>query len=104
MGNARALLGLDEPTAIERYARVVVDKGLTVRATENLVKQHRAPERAKPRKKTEKSASVRDLEERLTKALGGQVSITEDEPGKAGRIEIRYMNLDHLDQLLDRLL
>ena len=47
---------------------------------------------------------MRDLEERLTRALGGPVTITEDEPGKAGRIEIRYLNLDHLDRLLDRLL
>lgn len=104
MGHARALLGLEDGAAIERAARTVIDKGLSVRATEALVKQHRAPERAKPRKKAEKSASVRDLEERLTKALGGPVVITEDEPGKAGRIEIRYMDLDHLDRLLDRLL
>jgi len=47
---------------------------------------------------------VRDLEERLTRSLGGPVVITEDAPGKAGRIEIRYMNLDHLERLLDRLL
>ena len=104
MGNARALLGLDDAAAISRFARTVIDKELTVRATENLVKQHRAPERAKPRKKSEKSASVKDLEERLTKALGGPVSITEDEPGKAGRMEIKYFDLDHLDRLLDRLL
>jgi ParB family chromosome partitioning protein len=104
MGHARALLGLEDATAIERAARTVVDKGLSVRATEALVKQGRAPEKAKPRKTVEKSASVKDLEERLTKALGGPVVITEDEPGKAGRIQIRYMNLDHLDRLLDRLL
>jgi ParB family chromosome partitioning protein len=104
MGHARALLGLEDAAAIERAARTVVDKGLSVRATEALVKQGRAPEKAKPRKAIEKSASVRDLEERLTKALGGPVSITEDEPGKAGRIQIRYMDLDHLDRLLDRLL
>ncbi len=104
MGHARALLGLDDTAAIERAARTVVEKALSVRATEALVKQARAPERAKPRKGPEKSASVRDLEERLTKALGGPVKITEDEPGKAGRIEIKYMNLDHLDRLLDRLL
>jgi len=104
MGHARALLGLDDAAAIERTARTVVDKGLSVRATEALVKQGRAPEKAKPRKTTEKSASVKDLEERLTKALGGPVTITEDEPGKAGRIQIKYMNLDHLDRLLDRLL
>lgn len=105
MGHARALLGFEEPAHMERAARMVVDKGLSVRATEALVKKAREPEsenaKAKP---ATKSASVRDLEERLTKALGGPVSITEDEPGKAGRIEIKYLNLDHLDRLLDRLL
>jgi ParB family chromosome partitioning protein len=98
------LLGLDEPTAIERAARTVVDKGMSVRATEALVKKDRAPEKAKPRAPVQKSASVRDLEERLIKALGGPVNITEDEPGKSGKIEIKYMNLDHLERILDRLL
>ena len=107
-GHARALLGLEEPAAMERAARTVVEKQLSVRATEALVKKSRADANAptKPPKALApaKSASVRDLEERLTRALGGPVTITEDEPGKAGRIEIRYVNLDHLDRLLDRLL
>ena len=105
MGHARALLGLDEAPAIEQAARTVVARGLSVRATEALVKKTRDPERAKPRRATpSKTASVRDLEERLTRSLGGPVEITEDEPGKAGRIAIRYMSLDHLERLLDRLL
>jgi ParB family chromosome partitioning protein len=104
MGHARALLGLDDPSAIERAARAVVERGLSVRQTESLVKRDRAPERAKPRKAPAKSASVRDLEERLTRSLGGPVAIHEDQPGKAGRIEIRYHDLDHLERLLDRLL
>ena len=103
MGHARALLGLDEPAEIERAARHVIDKQLSVRATEAYVKKARAPEPVnKPA--LPKSASVSDLEERLTRAVGGPVKITEDEPGKAGRIEIRYMSLDHLERLLDRLL
>jgi ParB family chromosome partitioning protein len=104
MGHARALLALDEPAAIERAARQVVDRGLSVRATEALVKKAKEPEDRRPPTRPEKSASIRDLEERLTRALGGPVAITEDEPGKAGRIEIRYMNLDHLERMLDRLL
>ena len=104
MGHARALLALEEPAEIERAARQVVDRQLSVRATEALVKKAKEPEDRRPPAKPQKSASVRDLEERLTRALGGPVAITEDEPGKAGRIEIRYMNLDHLDKLLDRLL
>jgi ParB family chromosome partitioning protein len=104
MGHARALLALEEPAAMERLARQVVDRQLSVRATESLVKHARKPEDRRPPPRPEKSASVRDLEERLTRALGGPVAITEDEPGKAGRIEIRYLNLDHLERLLDRLL
>lgn len=106
MGHARALLGLEEAPAIERAARQVVEKQLSVRQTEALVKRARtdAATPPKPPKVSTKSASVRDLEERLTRMLGGPVTITEDEPGKAGRIEIRYLDLDHLDRLLDRLL
>jgi ParB family chromosome partitioning protein len=108
MGHARALLALDDAAVIERTARQVADRQLSVRATEALVKKARDPEEADGRRpppsRPQKSASVRDLEERLTRALGGPVAITEDEPGKAGRIEIRYLNLDHLERLLDRLL
>ena len=83
----------------------MVDKQLSVRATEALVKKAKSPSKPdKPPGKPAKSASVRDLEERLTRSLGGPVTITEDEPGKAGHIEIRYMDLDHLERLLDRLL
>jgi ParB family transcriptional regulator, chromosome partitioning protein len=104
MGHARALLGLDDAAAIERAARTVIDKQLNARQVEALVRGDRNPARAKPRKQLEKSASVRDLEERLTKAIGGPVAITELEPGKSGTIQIKYLNLDHLDRLLDRLL
>ena len=111
MGHARALLGLDDAAAIERAARAVVDKQLSVRADRGAgqeaarARARRHDARAAPAAgRAAKSASVRDLEERLTRALGGPVSITEDEPGKAGRIEIRYMDLDHLDRLLDGLL
>ncbi|HTR54693.1 MAG TPA: ParB/RepB/Spo0J family partition protein [Kofleriaceae bacterium] len=109
MGHARALLGLidasGDTAAIERAARTVVERALSVRQTEALVKKLRAPAKARPRAPAPaKSASVRDLEERLTRSLGGPVTIEEDEPGKAGRIAIRYLDLDHLDRLLDRLL
>jgi ParB family chromosome partitioning protein len=107
MGHARALLGFERAAEMERAARTVVAKGLSVRATEALVKKAREP--AEPAKRAEsaraeKSANVRDLEERLTRALGGPVTISEDEPGKSGHIEIRYLSLDHLERVLDRLL
>jgi ParB family chromosome partitioning protein len=111
MGHARALLGLESIDDMEVVARTIASKGLSVRATEDLVRKRSRPapteaEKAERAAKAPpaKSASVRDLEERLTRALGGPVTITEDAPGKAGTVEIRYLDLDHLDRLLERLL
>jgi ParB family chromosome partitioning protein len=107
MGHARALLAL-EPSgadAIETAARAVIAKGLSVRATEELVRKTQAPPRDRvPEKAPRKSAAIRDLEERLTRATGGPVTIVEDSPGKGGTIELTYMDLDHLDKLLEKLL
>jgi ParB family chromosome partitioning protein len=106
MGHARALLGLESIDEMETVGRAVIAKGLSVRATEELVRKKSRPA-AEPRKEAVapagKSASVRDLEERLTRALGAPVEIS-DQPGKGGTIEIRYLDLDHLDRLLERFL
>ena len=106
MGHARALLGLESVAEIEVVARQVASKGLSVRATEALVRQRLAGGRSKPAptRPGRKSASVRDVENRLTKALGAQVNLLEGKKGKGGRIEIRYADLDDLDRLLERLL
>jgi ParB family transcriptional regulator, chromosome partitioning protein len=105
MGHARALLGLESVTDIETLARNVAARKLSVRATEELVRKRlrgttERDEPAAPRK----SPAVRDLETRLTRALGAQVALAEDKTGRGGRIEIRYVDLDDLDRLLERLL
>lgn len=102
MGHARALLALPSDAEIETAARAVVAKGLSVRATEALVKKAGKPA-AEPTPAPTKTPAVRDLEERLTKALGGPVRVIQDGAAK-GRIEISYGSLDHLDQILDKLL
>lgn len=102
MGHARALLALPSDAEIETAARAVVAKGLSVRATEALVKKAQKPA-SEPAAPPTKTPAVRDLEERLTKALGGPVRIVQDGATK-GRIEIGYLSLDHLDQVLDKLL
>jgi ParB family transcriptional regulator, chromosome partitioning protein len=107
MGHARALLGLEAAGDIESVARQVAGKALSVRATEELVRRQARPEKAKgdrPPPPPGKSPAVRDLEERLTRSLSGPVAIEEDAPGKGGTITIRYIDLDHLDRLLEKLL
>ncbi|HTM22539.1 MAG TPA: ParB/RepB/Spo0J family partition protein [Kofleriaceae bacterium] len=105
MGHARALLGLEAADDIDTLARNVVARKLSVRATEELVRKRlRGGGDAAARPAARKSPAVRDLETRLTRALGAQVSLAEDKTGRGGTIEIRYVDLDDLDRLLERLL
>jgi ParB family chromosome partitioning protein len=110
MGHARALLGLEAPTLIEQSAALVVQRDLSVRKTEELVRraakgQGAAGAKAEQKKSAEKqpsggkSPAVRDVEERLQKALGTRVSLQQDSP-QAGTIAIQYHSLDELDRLL----
>ena len=104
MGHARALLGLDAD-AMAKAASEVIAAGLSVRQTEALVTRLKAPpkEQPKPKAPVEKSANLRDLEQRLHRSLGVPVRVAERAPG-AGKLEIDYANLDELDRVLDKLL
>jgi ParB family chromosome partitioning protein len=103
MGHARALLGLENADVIDLCARKVVGKALSVRATEELVRRERIGPVAKPAA-SEKSTSVKDLEQRLTRKLGTRVQLHDRGGDKGGRIEIPYSSLDELDRLLAILL
>jgi ParB family transcriptional regulator, chromosome partitioning protein len=97
-GHARALLGAGSAEAVEKLADKVARAGLSVRETERLVRSLKTGGRSKETA-AKKSASVRALEERLTRHLGTRVAIADD-AGK-GAIEIRYASLDELDRILD---
>lgn len=103
-GHARALLGASEPSAIERLAEKVTRGGLSVRATESLVRSSRAPKKgpAETTSPEPKTANVRDLELRLSRHLGARVEVR-DKQGK-GELAISYASLDDLDRILARLL
>jgi ParB family chromosome partitioning protein len=101
-GHARALLGLESDSTIIELADKVVSGRLSVRATEALVRRRKAPARSKDGASPEKNASVRDLEARLSRALGARVLVRD--AGNKGEIAIPYANLEALDRLIDKLL
>ncbi|MGZ5767978.1 MAG: ParB/RepB/Spo0J family partition protein [Caldimonas sp.] len=104
MGHARALLGLEAEAAIERAAARVVQKQLSVRQTEELVRRERGEIKSKkPSVALPSTASTRDLEQKLERAFGTKVRLAQKTP-QAGKIEIDYHSLDQLDSLLDKLL
>lgn len=106
-GHARALLGAPNPSKIEELADKVVRGRLSVRAAEALVRQVKSKSGKSDGEKGKtapgKSAAVRDLEARLTRASGTKVLVKQDSHNdKKGEILIPYEDLDHLDRILAR--
>lgn len=105
-GHARALLGVPDEHGIAQIAEKVIRGHLSVRQTEELVRN--AKQSSDPKKKpvgppgANKSASVRDLEQRLMRHLGTRCEV-HDKQGK-GEIVVHYSSLDELDRLLEVLL
>lgn len=99
MGHARALLALPGSRQ-RRTAQEVVDKDLTVRATEALVKRLMQG-KDKPGEAA-RSPDVARLETRLGELLGATVKIHHGRSGK-GRVTIRYSSLDELDGILEHI-
>jgi ParB family transcriptional regulator, chromosome partitioning protein len=106
MGHARCLLAVAQTDKRERLAKHVARSGMSVRATEAMVRKERvgSPD-ADPELKlvSPKDANLRDLENRLQQIIGTRVAI---KPGKAknrGRIVIDYYNLDDFERISKRL-
>lgn len=103
MGHARALLGLGDEGAIERAAAMVIAKNLSVRQTEQLVRQEKNRKSGKaeqPAKEQKHSPEVRAIEERLQRSLGTKVRLTDRGKGR-GKIEIEFFSYEELDRLLE---
>ncbi len=99
-GHARALITTDNASDL---ARKIVKGGLSVRATEALVKKSAVGDNGtsarKPKATPEKDADTRALEDDLSATLRMKVSIDHKPGGEAGSISISYDNLDQLDEL-----
>jgi ParB family chromosome partitioning protein len=101
-GHARALLTAPDPASL---AGSVVQRGLSVRETERLAGEARAPRpketTARGRGAGGKHADVMALERDLSERLGLRVTI--DAQGSGGTLSIAYRTLDQLDEVLEKL-
>ena len=100
MGHARALLGLENETLQEKTAKTVVDKGMSVRDTEKLVKSILHPKQKKLPIPTQNTAEMQRLTDRLKEILGTKVSINHKANGK-GKIEIDYYSTEEFERLFE---
>lgn len=108
VGHAKVLLSVQSVTARERLQTQVLDRGLTVRQTEELVRGlGPKPARAessgtrhspRARNKARDDAWI-DVEERLSETLGTKVRVVPQ--GSGGRIVIEFFSTEDASRLLD---
>jgi ParB family chromosome partitioning protein len=103
MGHARALLGLPTEAEQRRLAREIINRSLSVRETESLVKEsaERKESPAAPPDPKPVDVHTRAAEDRLRLALGTPVRIVRR--GQGGRIEIAFGSEDELIRLYEQL-
>ena len=104
MGHARALLSISNGTQQFDVARQVVRKGLSVRATEQLVRRVLANQAGKKSKATsaKPDADITRLQIEISGRLGARVRIDHTTKG-SGKLVINYNSLAELDGILEHI-
>lgn len=98
-GHARALIPAEDPL---KLAQQIIKGGLSVRATEALVKKEQQPEKPaaqSPVHRPEKDADTKALEGDLSATLGMKVSINHKPGQEGGQMTLSYTSLEELDEL-----
>ena len=101
MGHARALLTLSEQQQ-KWTAQQIIKSGLSVRATEALVRRLRKTKTVLKPGTGRVDPNIRRLETELSEQLGAAVTIQQRKQGK-GTLRIAYGSLDQLDGIMARI-
>jgi ParB family transcriptional regulator, chromosome partitioning protein len=102
-GHAKALLAIPDASAQERLAERIVQEGMSVRATEELVRvrlldDEAHPEPAPPPRRKVVAPGLVDLQDDLSDALLARVRISMG-PRK-GRLQIEFGSVDDLERIV----
>jgi ParB family chromosome partitioning protein len=100
-GHARTIISIEDGDKQYALAQRIFDEKLSVREVEKLMREMDKPEKA-PKELPENDFVYRDLEEKLSKSLGTQVSIKNKKNNK-GKIEIQYFSQAELERIIDAL-
>jgi ParB family transcriptional regulator, chromosome partitioning protein len=100
-GHARAILGLNNSIAQVSVLKTVLEKNLSVRQTEELVRML-GGERMQRKSKRETPAEIREIEERLRGHLGTRVSLHHSKKG--GSLVIFYYSDEELNSLVSQII
>ena len=100
MGHARALLSIEKEEVQVETAKAIVERKLSVRETEKLVKAILNPKQAKLPIPSTNDVVYEKLSDKLKEIMGTKVNINHKKGGK-GKIEIEYYSQDELERLLE---
>jgi len=109
-GHARALLMTEDQAIQRQVARRILEEGLSVRATERLIKILTSSGTASPSNHKNKGRTdstdpnVKAAEVKLRRHLSTNVHIKSDPEGKTGAIEIEFYSSADLDRLYNLIL
>lgn len=97
-GHARALLTISDKKVQEKLCKEIIDKNLSVRETENLVKRFLV-EKKEVQKASSQDENILRIEDDLKKILGTKVKLINN--NKKGKILIEYYSGDELERILE---
>jgi len=98
-GHARAILQAKTGPAMNRIWNTIINRDLSVRAAEALVKASTELQKKKNNNISKTSPQVQELENRLIEVFGTKVKLKPSKKG--GAIEISYFSDDDLERILD---
>ena len=103
MGHARALLGADSPAIQRRALQMIMNRHLSVRETEKLVKRlnNQVNQPAEPEPAGPDDIHYTGIQEDLGRFFGTKVKIMRR--GKKGKVEIEFYGDDDFDRILSLL-
>ena len=100
-GHARALVPVEDDDLQKELADQIIERGLSVRETEKLVRQAGRKKKETPKKEEpDYSLFFRDYEDRMKTILGTKVHINRRDRNK-GRIEIDYYSQGELERIME---
>ncbi len=103
MGHARAILGAETETKMLEIAMLVIEKGLSVRQVEALVKEKAPTSKKRPAEISRDVKNAIDFSaKKIQDKLGAKVNVSYSNKFK-GKIEINFANYKEMNRLLDML-
>ncbi len=98
-GHARALAALDDEKVLISTAELIISKGLSVRATEKLVKTLTAEKKEKKKAASNRPTFFDEVELSLNNSLGRKAKVITKSGKESGTLEIAFYDKDDLARI-----